>query len=383
MNSDSKKYRLNPDAFLTKGTNRSIISDIGRRCSYFIPNALFEILTHETCLCFNALVEKYGGQSPYVDEVIREYFSFLLEKDLIFDSNSMGNYKNVNLEWDYPGIISNAIIDIGHDSAFEFDEIFQQLIAIGCVDIQIRFFVSTFPKTIENEILKHIRHSRIKSIELLLPSQEGDNSLLLWRRLIGEHPQIKYIQLYGASRYEVVKEGTENGMGYIVLVEDVLENELSCGVVSSHYFLANIFSFTESHHHNSCLNRKISIDAEGNIKNCPSMKESYGNIRDTTLMEALEKPGFKKYWNLTKDQVSVCKDCEFRYICTDCRAYLEDPEDIYSKPLKCGYNPYTCEWEEWSTNPLKQQAIDYYGMREILPEFARQKPSDAPSSDAP
>lgn len=96
------------------------------------------------------------------------------------------------------------------------------------------------------------------------------------------------------------------------------------------------------------------------------MKESYGNIRDTTLMEALEKPGFKKYWNITKDQVSVCKDCEFRYICTDCRAYLEDPEDIYSKPLKCGYNPYTCEWEEWSTNPLKEKAIEHYGMQDLV-----------------
>ncbi|NIG32274.1 grasp-with-spasm system SPASM domain peptide maturase, partial [Enterobacter sp. Ap-916] len=33
-----------------------------------------------------------------------------------------------------------------------------------------------------------------------------------------------------------------------------------------------------------------------------------------------------------------------------------------SKPLKCGYNPYTGEWEEWSINPLKQKAIKYYGM---------------------
>lgn len=101
-------------------------------------------------------------------------------------------------------------------------------------------------------------------------------------------------------------------------------------------------------------------------KNCPSMKESYGNIKDTTLIEALEKPGFKKYWNITKDQINVCKDCEFRYICTDCRAYLEDPDDIYSKPLKCGYNPYTCEWEEWSTNPLKEKAIKHYGMEDLV-----------------
>ena len=59
-------------------------------------------------------------------------------------------------------------------------------------------------------------------------------------------------------------------------------------------------------------------------------------------------------------KIHVCKDCEFRYICTDCRAYIEDPNDILSKPLKCGYNPYTAEWSEWSRNPLKQKAIEQY-----------------------
>lgn len=76
------------------------------------------------------------------------------------------------------------------------------------------------------------------------------------------------------------------------------------------------------------------------------MPQSFGNIKDTTLQEALDQPDFKKYWNVTKDQIEVCKDCEFRYICTDCRAYTEHPENMYAKPLKCGYNPYTCEWEE-------------------------------------
>ena len=107
------------------------------------------------------------------------------------------------------------------------------------------------------------------------------------------------------------------------------------------------------------------------------MRQSYGNIQDTSLQKALDHPDFKKYWNITKDQVAVCQDCEFRYICTDCRAYLDDPEDTYSKPLKCGYNPYSATWEEWSTNPLKQKAIDFYGMLDVLPEF-KLKPDYAP-----
>jgi hypothetical protein len=42
---------------------------------------------------------------------------------------------------------------------------------------------------------------------------------------------------------------------------------------------------------------------------------------------------------------------------------VENPRDPYSKPLKCGYNPYTAEWAEWSQHPLKQDAIAYYGLK--------------------
>jgi len=139
-----------------------------------------------------------------------------------------------------------------------------------------------------------------------------------------------------------------------------------CGKINLPDFTVNKETFMESQHYNTCLNRKIGIDSEGNIKNCPSMNKSYGNIKGTLLQQAITKKGFKSFWNINKDEIKVCKDCKFRHICTDCRAYIEDPNDIYSKPLKCGYDPYTAKWEEWSINPLKQKAIEYYGMQEIV-----------------
>ena len=120
---------------------------------------------------------------------------------------------------------------------------------------------------------------------------------------------------------------------------------LNCGNVGKKYFVNNLPFFTEAQCHNTCLNRKVCIDAEGNIKNCPAMSKSYGNIKDTTLEEAINKPGFKDLWFVNKDKIDVCKDCEFRYMCTDCRAFIKDPGNIYSQPAKCTYNPYICLWE--------------------------------------
>jgi len=86
----------------------------------------------------------------------------------------------------------------------------------------------------------------------------------------------------------------------------------------------------------------------------------------TSLAAALSLPDFKKYWQIRKDQIEVCKDCEFRHICTDCRAYTETPDNVYAKPLKCGDDPYNNQWSEWSTNPLKQKAIAFYGLQELI-----------------
>ena len=116
--------------------------------------------------------------------------------------------------------------------------------------------------------------------------------------------------------------------------------------------------FSESLQYNNCLNKKIGIDINGEIKNCPSMEKSYGNISNTSLLDVINNNEFKALWSINKDKINICKDCEFRYVCTDCRAFISDPDDIYSKPLKCGYNPYTNIWEDWSKNKLKEYAID-------------------------
>ena len=81
--------------------------------------------------------------------------------------------------------------------------------------------------------------------------------------------------------------------------------------------------------------------------------------------------GFKEKWGISKDHISVCRDCEFRYACSDCRAYLENPEDAFSKPLKCGYDPYSGKWNEWSENPAKRMAAKLYGI-----ELLMRRPAD-------
>jgi hypothetical protein len=69
-------------------------------------------------------------------------------------------------------------------------------------------------------------------------------------------------------------------------------------------------------------------------------------------------------WSATKDQVMVCRDCEYRYVCFDCRPLSEAAaagraDYLHAPYPRCTYNPYTGEWSEglWHVD---EQGQPYY-----------------------
>ena len=362
MSDMNMKFKLNPSALLAKGVSRSIICDVERKKYFLTPNSLYTILTDVEANTISEVLVKYSSNNAETYKIIEEYFDFLIEKDLIFFSEFIENYGKIQMGWDFPAIISNAIFDFDTNNLSLLSEIVPQLDALGCRFIQLRFMNNIDLEDLEKVIIC-FSNSIVENIDICF--QFEDNLFSQIENFLIKYPRVNSITVYEYPCHQGFNSLNTQGRGKLFTYPDKITNK-SCGIVKPFYFTSNISHFTEAQKHNTCFNRKISIDTEGYIRNCPSMKEHYGNIKDTTLQQALEHPDFKKYWFINKDQISVCKDCEFRYICTDCRAYIEDPKDILSKPLKCGYNPYTCEWEEWSTNPLKQKAIDYYGMRELV-----------------
>lgn len=49
----------------------------------------------------------------------------------------------------------------------------------------------------------------------------------------------------------------------------------------------------------------------------------------------------------------------------NCRAYIEKPEH-YHKLLNCCYDNYKNDWGDWSNKPLKNQAIEFYGIQQLV-----------------
>ena len=322
-----------------KGAKRSIICDLQRNSYHFIPNDLHDVVKEA---CHKSVSEIKAQFSPEDQETVDEYLQFIVSEGYGFfcDEEELALFPPVDLTFDFPGIISNAIIDIDENLSHDFGSIFEQLEDLGCKDIELRFF-SQLPIYSIIEILNKLNDSRIRSVELLIQDTAEINEETLVN-LCRKNLKILKIIVSNSSDTRIVDTDIDRETK-IIFTEEVITDSSCCGNITRAYFSTNLVSFAEAVNYNSCLNRKISIDSNGNIKNCPSLSHSYGTVKDTSLKKALNHSHFKSLWSIKKDQIEVCKDCEFRYICSDCRAYVEG--DIYSKPSKCGYDPYSASWQ--------------------------------------
>jgi SPASM domain peptide maturase of grasp-with-spasm system len=346
------------------GIERSIICDLQRNLYIPVPHSLTALFEADGLLHTEKIRNKLNAESQ---QVFEEYIDLLEKQEFVFHCHKKEakHFPPLSMEWDFPSQTSNMIIDVDENSTHDFAKILNVAMdEVNCRYLQIRSFCN---KSLSywDEIIQIIMKNEIKAIDIIAkdcPELFTHQEIADW---VYENRKIRCLTLHSSIENKEVR-AQDYGFSIVVAVKEKITSLNHCGVIHPTYFSINIESFTESQHHNTCLNRKIAIDAEGNIKNCPSMAKSYGNIRDTKLIDVVNNPEFQKVWHIKKAEITKCKDCEFRHICTDCRAYLENPEDMYSAPLKCGYDPYTCTWEEWSTNPLKEKAIAYYGMEELV-----------------
>ncbi|MEW6456755.1 MAG: radical SAM protein [Acidobacteriota bacterium] len=89
------------------------------------------------------------------------------------------------------------------------------------------------------------------------------------------------------------------------------ENSMN-GVTKDQYFF--------NKERNPCWYGKIAISYDGNIRPC-IMATSYtmGSIFKKSLIDVFREDIQMKWWTFTKDKINKCRDCEFRYACSDCR----------------------------------------------------------------
>ncbi|THF51402.1 grasp-with-spasm system SPASM domain peptide maturase [Flavobacterium supellecticarium] len=331
------------NCLITKGISRSVICDLQRSKYVLIPNSFADLFSKQRYYNLKEAPRIFDQENL---SIFHEYVAVLKDHNFIFSCSKkeLKRFPQLQLKFEYPAKITNAIIDFDKNSNTTIKDIIQYfLIPYNCRHIQIRCF-EDMDSIFFDTLITEINHCFIKSVEFIIKDsfEQDYTQIMKW---VENNRKIKSLVLHSSQENKVIQK--ENyGFGIVVTTRQKITSESHCGIIHPDYFNITIESYTESLCYNSCLNRKISIDKSGNIKNCPSMKQSFGNIKSIkTLDSIIENPDFNKYWTISKDKIETCMYCEFRYICIDCRAYLETPENIYSKPQKCGYDPFTNKWK--------------------------------------
>lgn len=123
------------------------------------------------------------------------------------------------------------------------------------------------------------------------------------------------------------------------------------GLATRPDFRADADFFAWSRNGHNCLAGKITITDTGDVLPCIfSRTQVLGNVlANRSLSEIVAGDATQTTWHTTKDHVLVCRDCEYRYVCFDCRPLSEAAAagraDYFTAPYpRCTYNPYTGEW---------------------------------------
>lgn len=341
---------LSSSCKVVKGYSRSIIIDYSRGDLFFISHQYADLIENLDRRLLKDIYSELEDEESV--SYFEEFLEFLLNTEVFFLVDDVERFPKISdITDEYFISLQDVILEIDESCYFQdnFINLCNDLTDLRCKDFQIRL-LSDFNVDFLSKVIEIIDTTNCNYLEIHCTYNEQTNNQEL-HKFIEENAIISKIFIYNSpsvSKYNVINdiEGYYPiSLGEVWYIDYPFDNGNCCGVIN----YENL-NFTSSYLHNKlknkngCLDKKITIDKFGNIKNCPSMKNEFGNIQNTSIKEVIKNELFTKFWNIHKDQISICKICEFRYNCTDCRAFIENEDDIYSKPSKCNYNPITCTW---------------------------------------
>lgn len=322
-------FKLFSNCIPVKGYTHSVLYDL-QMCTYnYIPNLVFEILKMSQLKSVDELKLFYNNE---YDSGIDHYFNYFAEKGLGFYTNEPELFPDFDLSWDTPYEITNLIIDNSLEAVKQ---------VVGLLEVD--------DLTI---ILDKIDDATISSLSAISSfiSYQSLQLFILYDKLVPQKIHKLLREVNRISSIVVFKAPIDEKESYNESTIVYIRNEFclngQCNI-HPNYFSCNIPHFTEAQHFNTYFNKKLYISPNGDLKNTYN-SAWIGNIKQINtikkIYDLMRQPDFLKLSTITKDNIQVCKDCEFRYMCTDDRIPVQEQNGEWTHLIPCNYDPYTGEW---------------------------------------
>jgi radical SAM protein with 4Fe4S-binding SPASM domain len=192
--------------------------------------------------------------------------------------------------------------------------------------------------SVEHDKATNVSGSHKKTNEAIYYLKErGTKYSVSCVRMNGVNIEKKETELYDLkNKCDIVRLcGRAN---FDLLNHELLQNKIITKKRFSKPLEPKLSSFLVSGH--NCFSQKIYISYDLRIFPCVMERGiEYGSLKEEKLSSIINK-----IIPITKNSIKVCKDCEFRYACMDCRPDRIE-KDVYAKPWYCSYDPYKSTWQ--------------------------------------
>ncbi|MFD2286323.1 hypothetical protein GJU39_00180 [Pedobacter petrophilus] len=284
-----------------RGDERSVIYNFKKGTLCFIPNSLNDLLEEFSSRPVAAVRAELEGEDC---ETFDEYVSYLRENQLAFYTDEPHAFPRMDKAYFVPEHISNCVLEFNLEA--DYTNFSWQLDETLCKNLEIRVPGDHNILIKLDVFLTGLSTSTLRSIAIYLEDYKGLEISAL-KQLYQNYPKIDKIIILG---YQGKVPNIES--------EDIsFFAEEPSSVYSRPFpldkYLVNRKFFLLSSNHHPYFFKRIEIDHIGNVKNCLLHQESFGNIFEQPLGEIIEKKEFRKWWDISNDNIEDFKDNELRY----------------------------------------------------------------------
>jgi SPASM domain peptide maturase of grasp-with-spasm system len=271
-------------------------------------------------------------------KIVMSYVAFLDSSFLINKHIGEGDFPKISLKYkNSNSLVQNIIFEIQKKIDLR---VFDFINKVKCKTIDFIFHSSLGVSQL-NEIVIAVNNSnRVKQVKITCKYNENVN----YQNILKSTSKISHLIIFGANEESYNKVG-------IVNLYKLTSNKLSGfePLNKLEHMSVSLDFFVESQKHHTYFNRKLFIGKNGEIKNTPESEYVYENInslkKPEELNEIIFSSEYQEHWYVHKEIVDICKDCEFRHMCTDNRLPFKRTENEWYHKTECDYNPYINKWK--------------------------------------
>lgn len=249
--------------------------------------------------------------------------------------------KAIEIGYEFIEIYSNATIFSEKDLLFMAENNVHLAVSVYADNLEIHDKITQIPgsfeKTIMNIKFAIAKNIKVRASVILMDVNKNvfDKTHKMLISLGVTHIKRDIVRPCGNGK-------SNNIVSYELLEQDKMRKAdfLNCNQVN--------FSGRKAGH--ECFSKKLCVLCDGNVIPCIMARSLIlGNVLFSSISQIIKEEKNKFIRQITKDNIHICKDCEFRYCCHDCRPKamgLDKKGNLFAKPSNCSYNPYIGEWSQ-------------------------------------